>query len=254
MADFPTSIYDPRVVENVNGVAYDVAKTKTLFAEDINLLADEVVAIEDALGANLDNIVDLILATADTTPSYIKAYQALGSSLLATCVVAGSSLITLGVALQDSLLRLIAVYLDKDSTINGVMWWQQTQGNYTADNYNGVGLYSYSAGVLTLVASSTNNGNIWKASASAYHTENFSSPYSATAGIYFIAMLYNQSAQTTAPQVGGITASVNGATNIYDFTNSGKLNGAITSQTSLPTPQNISGASTSTANVWCALV
>lgn len=49
MTDYPASVYEPRVVENKAGVEYDPAKVTVPFAEDINLLADEVVAIADDL-------------------------------------------------------------------------------------------------------------------------------------------------------------------------------------------------------------
>lgn len=49
MADFPTSVYNPRTIENRNGVTYDSTKKKVLYAEDIQKLNDEVVAIETYL-------------------------------------------------------------------------------------------------------------------------------------------------------------------------------------------------------------
>lgn len=52
MADFPNSVYTPRVKENKSGVVFDVDKKTTLFAEDVSKLDDEVVAIESELGAN----------------------------------------------------------------------------------------------------------------------------------------------------------------------------------------------------------
>ena len=49
MADFPGGVYSPRTKENKPGVAYEPAKTTIGFAEDINKLDDEVVAIETFL-------------------------------------------------------------------------------------------------------------------------------------------------------------------------------------------------------------
>jgi 3D (Asp-Asp-Asp) domain-containing protein len=56
MADFPSAIYSPRAIENRPGVVYDEDDTKTFFAEDHKQVTDEIVAIENALGANLGNI------------------------------------------------------------------------------------------------------------------------------------------------------------------------------------------------------
>jgi hypothetical protein len=47
MAQFPDNLYTPRTVVNRNGVVYDEAKTKVIFAEDLNAINDEIVAIEE---------------------------------------------------------------------------------------------------------------------------------------------------------------------------------------------------------------
>ena len=52
MADFPTTIFTPRTVANLPGIAYDALDTHTFFAEDYELPADEIVAIETILGTN----------------------------------------------------------------------------------------------------------------------------------------------------------------------------------------------------------
>ena len=57
---FPTTIYEQRPLENLPGLAYDGTNKKTLFAEDILNLGAEVRAIQQALGANLENIQSMI--------------------------------------------------------------------------------------------------------------------------------------------------------------------------------------------------
>lgn len=52
MADYPSSIADPRTVTNVAGVVYDAEETSRLFAEDVNNANEEIVAIEETLGIN----------------------------------------------------------------------------------------------------------------------------------------------------------------------------------------------------------
>jgi hypothetical protein len=46
MADYPDSIYEPRVRENKSGVEYEPERKTILFVEDISYLDDEVVALE----------------------------------------------------------------------------------------------------------------------------------------------------------------------------------------------------------------
>ena len=49
MADYPATIYTPREKENKSGVVYDPTKKTVLFAEDLQALDNEVVAIETDL-------------------------------------------------------------------------------------------------------------------------------------------------------------------------------------------------------------
>lgn len=55
-ASYPDNIYQPRTVENKDGVVYNANETKRLFAEDINKANEEIVAIQNALGPNLENV------------------------------------------------------------------------------------------------------------------------------------------------------------------------------------------------------
>lgn len=52
MANFPTTIFNGRQVANRAGVVYDSGKQQVFYAEDHNLLVDEVEAIETILGIN----------------------------------------------------------------------------------------------------------------------------------------------------------------------------------------------------------
>lgn len=156
--------------------------------------------------------------------------------------------------LSDGTLGFIVVPIDTDCTITGVMWAQNAQGVYTADNYNGIGLYSYSAGTLTKIAESTDDGNIWKGSTATLQTKNFSSPVAVTAGLYFVAFLYNSSAQTTSPSIAGQSSNAFiAAVFSLDFTNSAKLRGSVSSQTTLPATQAMSGVTAVTSYPWFAL-
>lgn len=50
MATYPAGVYAPRTKVNKDGVVYDAAKTKVLFAEDVVGLDGEVVAVEEKVG------------------------------------------------------------------------------------------------------------------------------------------------------------------------------------------------------------
>lgn len=182
---------------------------------------------------------------------FTKAYQALGSTIVAQNVDgnladANSSLTMIS---QRSYWSLI--YLPVATTLTGVKWKQVTAGNYTANNYNGVGLYSISGGTCTLVASSTDDGNIWKATSGTIASKAFSSTYAAAAGVYMVVALHSSSANTTSPVIGMLTGFSGFINTTWDFTNSAKSSGLISSLTALPSPtQAFSGMTASTSEAW----
>ena len=174
----------------------------------------------------------------------LEIMQAMGSDVKAMTV--GSNPITAQTAFTptDARINFSAVWLPEDSTLTGVSFLTRVQGNFTGDANNKVGLYTYSGGTLTLVASSANDQNIWKSvpgSTGAWTEVPFSSTYVATAGLYFVAVLYNQSAQTTAPVIAGMAAVSFQASATADFADSAKWAGFLNSQTDLPATQAMSG-------------
>lgn len=190
--------------------------------------------------------------------SDILALQAMGSTIKAQTIGLTPSIITTSISLTTNQVRYFAVYLPQAVTLTGAKWYQQTAGNFTANNYNGIGLYTYSAGTLTWVASTTDSsGAIWKATTGTYSSANFASSYSAQPGLYFLAFIYNESAQTTAPAVAGAATLINnaGPTNapVVDLTNSAKFNGTIGTQNTLPVTQAMSGVSTNSSIPWGAI-
>jgi hypothetical protein len=248
--------------DTINIAGVQNTGTATEIAED---LATDIFFLASGGGAaawgditgTLSDQTDLntALATkAGLDPINILAYAALGSSIKAETL---SCRLVEGItswALSDSQRHYFSIYLPKAATLTGVRFHQTTQGNYTADNYNGIGLYSYSGGTLTLVASSADNGNIWKGGTNTIQSAAFSSTYAAVAGIYYVLPLYNQSAQTTAPQLGAATALSNGALMAADFTNSAVLNGSSgAATTALPATQAMSGLSNSGSRPWFGL-
>ena len=178
-----------------------------------------------------------------------QGFQGLGSTIKGVNLAVPSiSSATTSVALASQTMRFVAYYLPQSVTITGVKFYQVVQGVYTGNNYNGVGLYSYSGGVLTLVASTTNDANFWTG-ATGWATKPFSGTYSASSGTFYIGLLYSSSAQTTAPTIAAGTAAPANGFQTVDFTNSAKIHGAIASQTSLPSPTiNISTIGSNTGN------
>lgn len=174
------------------------------------------------------------------TNNTISVYQALGSAIKAASVGINyqNDVALTTFTLTDGRCQYFAVWLDQAATITGVGFYQRTQGVYTADQTNQVGLYTYSGGTMTRVASSTNNGNLWKAASNTWVKEPFSSTYSASAGLYFIGFVYNSSAETTAPVISAGRAVNTSNEMTMDFTNSATIS-ARKIGTSLPATQTM---------------
>ena len=174
----------------------------------------------------------------------INAMQALGSTYKSTTVGVDVSKIAAAQAINANTVYYMVTWIPNDTTLTGVSWYQTVQGVYTASGYNGVGLYSYSGGTWTLVASSTDDGEIWKATANTYPTKAFSSTYRATRGVYAIAINYNRSIVTTAPTIARGGVLTNAAVSSIG-TNSAKL---YSSSSGSSLPSSIAASSQSTVN------
>jgi len=198
---------------------------------------------------------DFIASTNAVENDALNAYQVLGSAIKGHTVGVGLDRVSSSFTMVDSQAQYVSIWLPVRQTLTGVKWYQQTVGNYTGDNNNKVGLYTYSGGTLTRVAQSTNDAALWsQAGGNVVKQKAFSSTYDAQPGLYFVALLYNNSAQTTAPVIGAASAIGNAGIAAGDFTNSAKLWGNVGAQTDLPSTQASSGLTTATAqNIWVAV-
>ncbi len=90
MADYPSAIFTPRVVENVPGQTFDPTKTTRIYAEDENLPNDEIVAIESTLGVNVQGDYDTLVERLDATPptpQYLMALEGFSVDTVANIVI-----------------------------------------------------------------------------------------------------------------------------------------------------------------------
>lgn len=62
MASYPNAIFEPRVVENLEGIEYNADDKKTLFAEDYNKSNDEILAVEQTLGTEVNGDFETLAA------------------------------------------------------------------------------------------------------------------------------------------------------------------------------------------------
>lgn len=119
-------------------------------------------------------------------------------------------------------------------------WVLSVQGSYTADNYNGIGLFSYNptTKVYTKIIETADNGNIWKSAAESVQEVSFT-PQTLNPGFYAVGIIWNASATTTAPTMRTFGAFYGFSGGFYAHA----LNGTRATQTNLPTTENYSDLS-----------
>lgn len=131
---------------------------------------------------------------------------ALGSSLVAQSYPA--ELITTSYTLVNQELLLVGIWIPNPQTISGVWWFQQTAGVYTANNNSRVGLMTSNGTQAVPQVNCADSTTLWKASTGQYAFKAFTSSYVSPGQEYvWIQALWNRSAQTTAPVLGGRTAN-----------------------------------------------
>lgn len=122
---------------------------------------------------------DWLMATTDDLSDGTKDA---GSAIIAQSFGIGTADCSSFAGFLDSTGFLVMVHVLKPVTATGVMFVQTQQGSYTADNYNGIGLYSFSSPILTLTASSPNDGMLWKQASPSLKKQPFSSSVALQAG------------------------------------------------------------------------
>jgi hypothetical protein len=190
----------------------------------------------------------------------ILAYQALGSTIKGATLDLGLNRALTTVSHGTSgRFQLTPIYIPVATTITGVKFMSAVQGVYTASTYNGIGFYSYSGGVGTLLANTADDPTMWKQNANVLVSRNFTGstpgPVTVAAGLYYIGSVVNgNTAQvgSTAPQILG-TASMATSMTTYDFTNSARLVTHIVSITTSPTTWNMSSGLANGAIYWFGL-
>lgn len=153
--------------------------------------------------------------------------------------------------LGNNTLQLASIWVPDTRPLNGVAFEMDTQGNYTANNNNKIGLYSSDGTTLTLVASCANDGNLWKAAVGGAQKA-FSAPYTPPApGVYFIGALYNSSALVQTPLLGRQPALTTNSAKAWG--NDSLLHGTVATMNDLPATQALSGVTATLNPLWFGL-
>ena len=175
--------------------------------------------------------------------------QAIGSPIKAESMAMNGPLSTL--AFVNGTAYYTGLWLPTAQTLTGAILNIQTNGNYTANSFNGVGLYTYDGtGNIAQVAVSANTPNAW-AQGTGFVKVAFTGTYLAAAGLFFVGVIYNSSAHVTNPIFLGQNSSTAG--NPF-ASNSACLFGGLAGQTNLASPtQALSALNNAIGNLYCAL-
>jgi hypothetical protein len=200
------------------------------------------IALADSTGSLEGNYMTRLQVSTLHINNDVEIMRTMGSAIISMPIGMVLSDISSSVTIVESSCNYVATYIREATTITGIMFAIETAGVYIPADYDGVALYSTTPGVTTdtlkLVASSTDDNadpNIWEGSITDVTKKAFSAPYLAAPGLYYIALVYNESdaGGETAPK---LRASATGGAiiNKLDFAKSRFIFGTKSATTSLP--------------------
>lgn len=163
--------------------------------------------------------------------------RAMGSETIAFSGGKGFGDLDNNYTLLDGRVKFMAIWVPQRTLCTGATFFSTIQGSFTGDNFNGLALYTQSGGTMNQVAITANDENIWKNTANSYPKIPWTAPLYVEQGLYFIAALYNYSAEVTPPQVRSFASTSAGIVTTVDYANSLKISGYIDAALTPPASQ-----------------
>jgi hypothetical protein len=213
-----------RNIENAPNFEYDETKTTRIYAEDLQGLDTRIYDLESAtdkvpsggttgqvLTKKSNSDFDLEWKAGGsgglTVDINTKVLNDMGAGIKGQTIYAGYATTFLG--LNDRYITGSVCYIPENAEINQIQFYTYTKGVFTADQNNKLGLYSFSSGTFTKVAETANDEYLFKNTSQRWRGGNLTASYNATAGVYAVVALYNNSAQTTQPSLGSLPVMPN---------------------------------------------
>jgi len=189
------------------------------------------------------------IAASNLELANIKGYRLLGANIAAVPLGSVGSMNSTATALTDNTGIVMAFHITEATRVLGVKWIQGAAGTSVYDAYNGFVLFSASGGTYTRIDTTANSATLWTGAAYAVQTKAFTAQAILQPGVYILEIIPNWSTANTVVTIYGFSGA-NSSTNAM-FTNSNKLVGTITSQTSAPS--SLTGASITGTSVYPAV-
>lgn len=197
-----------RYLETINRpvLGGETAATMNDIGDSLDVMRSDAVYGVALADSNLYNggyqtprVVDAKVRSAMKDP-LVHGLRAMGNDIIAL-PLAHSVLNSTTITLSDRNTFFVAFYLPEQTVLTGVAFIVSRTGDFTAADFNGVALYTVNEDTATVAALSANDGDIWRQAQYTRVSVQFTSPYTAAAGIYYVGIMYNQSAETTAPMI-----------------------------------------------------
>lgn len=197
-----------RYLETINRpvLGGETAATMNDIGDSLDVMRSDAVYGVALADSNLYNggyqtprVVDAKVRSAMKDP-LVHGLRAMGNDIIAL-PLAHSVLNSTTITLSDRNTFFVAFYLPEQTVLTGVAFIVSRTGDFTAADFNGVALYTVNENTATVAALSANDGDIWRQAQYTRVSVQFTSPYTAAAGIYYVGIMYNQSAETTAPMI-----------------------------------------------------
>lgn len=131
MSDYPDGVYSPRTKANKDGVVYDAGETTKIFAEDIQKLDDEVVAIENELGINPKGEQENVTARLNKLRQLIAGIYNSGSRLCYTSNFGEDYAWGYSVPGGAAHWEVGSTYIRTSTTIGSVAYLEQKYNSYS---------------------------------------------------------------------------------------------------------------------------
>lgn len=171
----------------------------TVFATPTQVRQEINDTIEARLSAAEEGVLKTEYDNYTENDDIIDLLSGLGSDIVAMPYMRNKRMFAADVNMVDSRAYWIVMQIKDTTEITGVHWVLSTQGDFTADNYNGFALFSLAGTTYTEITATADDGDVWKTAQYAVGSKAFPTPVTLNPGVYYCFLVYNTSSTIAQP-------------------------------------------------------
>jgi len=201
-----------------SGTVTSISQGYGLSASPNPIIATGTISVDSAtLSAKYLRQTDTaaLVSRIDNKMSGLDIMRLMGYTMKAEPYGVTLSQITSQLSTVTQQLTFYPFYWNVSDSIRGVSWFNRTTSTTNQSNYNGVAIYSYSAGTFTRLTFTPNDSTFWDAATANTWKSMSITPYYLAKGLYFIA--YQISGTGALPTFGSGDALVIAGTSSPSF-------------------------------------